>query len=247
MKRIVARNIIKKFRIGIKNRQTFFSRFLSLFSGREQTKLIYPLNGISFDADAGEIVGIIGKNGSGKSTLLRIISGIYSADAGEIRTSGKIISLINLNMGIKDRLAMKDNVFLLGALFNTGREHIKREMNSIADFSELGKFMGTKIYQFSEGMKQRFIFSIAVHCNPDILLLDEVFEVGDEEFRKKSSEKIVELAKKGATIVLVSHQLELIRKYCDRAVWIENGKVVRQGDAEKIVKEYKEKEKKYAS
>lgn len=235
MKRIIIDNISKEFNIGFKKKQSILQRIISFLSGKESKKIIKVLSDISFEVNSGEIVGIIGENGSGKSTLLKIIAGIYNQDSGNIIVNGKIISLINLNVGLKDRLTMKENIFLTGSLFSMGQRDIKERLNSIVEFSELKEFVDTKIYQFSEGMKQRLAFSVAIHCNPEILLLDEVFEVGDEEFRKKSSDKIKQLAEKGAFVILVSHNLDMIQKYCTRVIWISKGRVIKQGKTKEVV------------
>src|ERR1035437_3285008 len=172
IKRIVVDDVSKKFMIGTQNNIGILARFISLFSGKEPKRLIYVLKNVSLNIYSGEIVGIIGDNGSGKSTLLRIIAGIYKADGGKIITNGKIISLINLTVGFKERLTMKENIFLVGSLFAMSHKAMESAMQEIIYFSGLQKFTDTKIYQFSEGMKQRLAFSIAVNCKPDILLLD---------------------------------------------------------------------------
>jgi len=237
--RIILKNIEKTFKIGFRKKRGFLGKCLIFFSGKESKKIIYALRNISFYVKSGEILGLIGKNGSGKSTLLRIIAGIYKQDKGKVKVNGKIISLINLRVGLKDRLSMRDNIFLVGSLFGLGQKSIRKKFDSIVRFSELESFVNTKLYQFSEGMKQRFAFSIAIYSNPDILLLDEVFEVGDQEFRLKSAEKIRELAEKGVSVIFVSHELWMIEKYCDRVIWIRKGKVKKQGKARGIIKEYK--------
>lgn len=238
-KRIVVKNISKKFKIGFRKNQSALARFVSVFSGREPKKVIEVIKGVSFDINSGEIVGIIGDNGSGKSTLLRIISGIYKQDSGMIETDGKIISLLNLIVGLKDRLTMTENIELCCSLFGVEKNKIKNKINPIIEFSELREFTNTKIYQFSEGMKQRLAFSIAIHCNPEILLLDEVFEVGDAEFKKKSGSKIIELAKNGSSVVLVSHDQEMIKKYCSRIILLDNGRIKKEGLFEGMSKIYK--------
>ena len=187
-KRIIIENLSKKFRIGFKKHQSALERFISLFSGKEPKKTIQALKEVSFTAKKGEIMGVIGENGSGKSTLLRTIAGIYKQDEGKIITNGKIISAISLVIGLHLRLTMKDNIFLVGSFFGLSRKEIIQKFHSIVEFAELENFINTKVYQFSEGMKARLAFSIAIHCNPDILLLDEIFEVGDESFREKSAE-----------------------------------------------------------
>ena len=220
VKRIIVDDVSKKFMIGTQNNIGILARFISLFSGKEPKKIIYVLKNLSLNIYSGEIVGIIGDNGSGKSTLLRIIAGIYKPDSGRVIINGKTISLINLTVGLKERLTMEENIFLVGSLFAMSRMEIKSAMQGILDFSGLKKFAGTKIYQFSEGMKQRLSFSIAINCNPDILLLDEIFEVGDEDFRKKSVNKIKEMVKNGVCAIVVSHDLEMIKKHCDRIIEI---------------------------
>lgn len=237
-KAIIAKNISKKFKMGIKKHQGLLARVLDFFSGREQKKEVEVLKDVYLELRVGEIVGIIGKNGSGKSTLLRIIAGIYNQDTGTIEARGKIISLINLSAGLKDRLTMRDNIFLVGALFDLNNRQIKEKFNQIVKFSELGDFVDTKLYQFSQGMLQRLAFATAIHSNPDILLLDEVFEVGDENFRRKSADKIRELVGSGISVILVSHELDIIEKYCNRVALVDKGKILRIGDPKETIKEY---------
>ena len=198
---------------------------VSFLSGREPKHIIQAISNVSLEVKAGEIVGIIGDNGSGKSTLLRIVSNIYRADSGTVETFGKIISLINLGVGLKERLNMKDNIYMLGTLFGLTNKKIQEKFDSIVSFSGLHEFVHTKIYQFSEGMKQRLAFSVAIHANPDILIIDEVFEVGDEDFRVKSASKIKELVSHGASVLLVSHDKELINKYCSKTIKIDKGNI----------------------
>ncbi|MDP2925799.1 MAG: ABC transporter ATP-binding protein [Nanoarchaeota archaeon] len=236
--RISVENISKKFKIGFKKHQSALARLLSIFSGKEPQKAIWALNDVSLNAYAGEVLGIIGDNGSGKSTLLRAIAGIYKTEKGTIKTNGKIIPIVNLNIGMQDRLTMRDNVYLVGSLFELTNKEIKQRFDSIVEFSELQNFIETKLYQFSNGMLQRLAFSIAIYCNPDILLLDEVFEVGDEEFKYKSSEKIKELVKKGGTVIFVSHDLDMIKKHCHRIIWMDKGLIKKQGNINNILKEY---------
>jgi ABC-type polysaccharide/polyol phosphate transport system ATPase subunit len=227
VKRLIVNNIHKKYKIGIKKRRTFLESLIDIFMGNVKRTTIEVLRGVSFSVDSGEILGIIGKNGSGKSTLLRIISGIVEQDKGEVAINGKTISLINLTVGLKDRLTMKDNIFLIGSLFGMSQKEIIKRYSSIVNFAELEQYENTKIYQFSSGMRQRLAFSIAISSEPDILILDEVFEVGDEKFKKKSSDKIKELAKKGGSVILVSHDMDLINKNCDRIINIDGGKIAK--------------------
>lgn len=229
----------KKFSIGFKKDQGALSRLISLFSGRGPRKDIWALRDVSLTVGAGEIVGIIGENGSGKSTLLRVIAGIYDKDAGEVATEGRIISLINLYIGLRDRLTMEDNIYMCCPLFGLSAEETRARFDSIVTFSGLENFVNTKLFQFSQGMRQRLSFSIAVHCSPEILLIDEVFEVGDEEFKIKSADKIKDCVKNGAAVLLVTHELWMVEKYCNRAIWLDKGSIAEEGDTARILAAYK--------
>jgi len=241
MERIIVDNAGKKFKIGFIKSQSALARLVSLLSGREPKKIIWALKDVSLKINPQEVVGIIGENGSGKSTLLRCISKIYKTDAGKIKTNGKIISLIGLDIGMQHRLTMKDNIYLCCSLFGLSRQEIKQKFDSVIKFSELQQFVNTKLYQFSEGMKQRLAFSIAVHCEPEILLLDEVFEVGDEKFKEKSANKIKELVKKGVSVILVSHNLSIIEKHCDRAILLAKGSIKKEGKTKEVLRAYENK------
>lgn len=241
MERIIIDNVSKKFKIGFKKEQTALSRIISFFSGGESKKIIYALRNVSFSVKKGEILGIIGDNGSGKSTLLRIIARIYEVDKGYIKTNGNVVPLIDLGGRLHARLTMKDNIFFIGSLFGLSQKTIKKKFNSIVKLSGLQNFINTKLYKFSSGMIARLAFSIVIHCNPDILLLDEVFAVGDKDFRFKSSKKIKEFAKNGTSIIFVSHDLESVKKYCDRVILMEKGKIIGVGNPEKIIRKYKKK------
>lgn len=229
MEQIVVKNISKKFNIGFKKNQGSLARVFSFFSGREPKREIWAVKDVSFTVNSGEIAAITGPNGSGKSTLLRIVGGIYSSDAGSIKTAGRTISLIGLGPMLNDRLTLRDNIFLCCSFFGLGQNLVKKQFNLIIKFAELEKFINTKIYQFSDGMKARLVFSIAMHCDPKVLLLDEVFAVGDESFSRKGVDMLKILLEKNTTILLTTHNLGLIEKYlgrrCDRVIHMEYGKI----------------------
>lgn len=238
MKRIIVNHLSKEFKIGTRQDHTSLSRFLSFFSGKEQKKAILALDNVSFSADAGEIIGVIGKNGSGKTTLLRILADIYTIYRGTKIITGRIIPVIGLGHALKLRLTMAENIFLVCSLLGLSQTQIKKRFDSIVEFSGLQNFIDTKLYQFSGGMGDRMAFSIVIHCNPEILLLDEVLAVGDESFRVKSASEIKRLAKAGTTVIFVSHDLQMVEKYCDRAIWLDKGRIVRDGDVEEITRDY---------
>ncbi len=226
MIRLNLQHISKSFLIGFEKKQSVLAHVASYLSTRESKKIFKALDNVSLEVRSGEILGIIGSNGSGKSTLLRIMAGIYKPDSGTVQSKGRVVSIINLGVGLMERLPMRDNIYMVGALFGMSKKSITEKFDSIVAFSELEDFIGTKIYQFSAGMIQRLAFAIAIHSEPDILLLDEVFEVGDDAFRKKSSEKIKELVVHGACVVLVSHDMDLIQKNCTRVIEFKHGKMV---------------------
>lgn len=226
MKKIILKDISKSFNIGIEKKQSALAGMLSMLSSRESKKRFKALDSVSLEISAGEILGITGSNGSGKSTLLRIMAGIYTAESGTLEVNGKVISIINLGVGLIERLPMRDNIFIVGSLFGMSRNSIRDKFDQIVDFSGLQEFIGTKIYQFSAGMIQRLAFSIAIHADPDILLLDEVFEVGDESFKKQSGERIKLMAAKGMTVVVVSHDADIIERYCTRVIAMDHGRIV---------------------
>lgn len=228
MSRIIVKNLKKEFKIGIKKNQSVLERFVGIFSGMEYKTIMRVLDGISFELNPGEVLGITGRNGCGKSTLLRVVAGIYRADSGIIDINGKVISLINLWAGLKERLTMRENIFLTGSLFGLSRKEIRQKFSSIVDFSGLNEFVDAKLYQFSGGMMQRVAFSVAVHSDPDILLLDEVFEVGDEDFKRRSAEKIKEIVACGGAAILVSHEENIIKKYCSRLILMDKGKIIKE-------------------
>ena len=243
MERIIVKNLSKKFKIGFKKKKGFLHRIFSLFSGKEPQKVLYALRDVSFNVGSGEVLGVIGKNGSGKTTLLQVIADIYPFYEGEKKTIGKVVPLVDLKFGFKRRLSVKDNVFLISSFFGLDRKTTKKKMDIIVEFAGLGNFLETKIYQLSKGMKQRLAFSIAIHSDPKILLLDEIFAVGDEDFRKKSLNRIKQLVRKGICVILVSNELKRIEEFCDKLIWVEKGKIIKQvnnkKDIKKTLMEYK--------
>src|SRR3989344_2037730 len=238
MERIRIQNVSKSFHIGSATPKTTLGKLLSVFSGKESDEVLYALRDISFTVEAGEIVGIIGKNGSGKSTLLRILAGIIQKDAGTVQTNGRVVAAIHLDAGVKDRLTMRGNILLLSAFLGFGKKEAEAAFDSIINFSELADFADTKWYQFSDGMKQRAVFAASIHAQPDILLLDEAFAVGDERFKQKGFEKITELAAEGASVVLAGHQLGALERYCERVIWIDRGKIKMEGPSKEGIQGY---------
>ncbi|MFA6227374.1 MAG: ATP-binding cassette domain-containing protein [Candidatus Paceibacterota bacterium] len=246
MKRIEVKNVSKIFHTSFKKDESALSHIINFIKGNRDKKDIVVLENISFDVNSGEILGIIGRNGSGKSTLLRLIAEVYEPNSGKIMTSGKVIYLTGLGQGTSSKLTMRENIYLMGSVMGLSQRDIKNKFEDIVAFSGLRDFVDMKVYQFSRGMISRLNFSTIIHCvrhhNPDILLLDEVLSGGgDIEFQEKAIEKMEELIKSGATVIMVSHGLNTIKEYCDKVIWLEKGKILKEGPPDDIAREYMQK------
>lgn len=203
----------------------------------------WALKNISFYLSAGETLGVIGRNGVGKSTLLRVLAGIIAPNKGMIQFhhSKLRISLISLQAGFVPFLSGRENVILSGILLGSSKKEIISKMDDIISFSELIDFIDQPVNTYSTGMRARLGFSVAIHVNPDVILLDEVLGVGDEAFRQKSSAAMKERIKSDKTVVLVSHNVPLLREVCNRIVWIENGETQMEGDTSQVLDAYLQK------
>lgn len=242
---IILKDLVKKFKLGHGAVNGFLQKFIHYVSGRESKKELEVIKGISLEIDRGEVVGLIGKNGSGKSTLLRILAGIYKEESGSVAVDGKAIYINGFNHGIKPRLTMYENIFLVGAIMGLSRVQVQQVFVQIIDFSGLQNFVNTKVYQFSSGMVARLQFSLFVHfvqiIKPEILLIDEALEAGgDIDFSKKASEEMRRLIQNGLTVLLVSHHLKEIEEYCSRVIWIEQGFVKENGPTSGVLEKYKQ-------
>jgi len=200
----------------------------------------WGLRNISFEVEHGQIIGIVGKNGAGKSTLLRLIGGIGRPDEGSIRTNGKVGGFLELRGSFRPDLTGRENVFVSGVVAGLTRREVLSNFDSIVAFAEVEKFIDNPLRTYSSGMKMRLAFAIAAHTNPDILLIDEVLAVGDLPFRRKCFERIKKFKNDGHTIVLVSHDLDQIRQLCDRALWLQEGRLLAQGVPEAVIGKYVE-------
>jgi len=196
------------------------------------------LKGISFDVKKGDFYGIVGRNGAGKSTLLRILAEIYQPTSGRVWHHGKLVPFIELGVGFNNNLSGKQNVYLNGAMLGFSKKEMDERYQSIVDFAELEKFMDQKLKNYSSGMRVRLAFSVAIQADADILLLDEVLAVGDADFKKKCFAYFDTLKEKKKTIIFVSHGMNAIRQYCNKAILIENGKISYQGSADEVADKY---------
>ncbi len=198
------------------------------------------LNGVSFNIEKGDFFGILGRNGSGKSTLLKIIAEIYQPTAGTVRHDGKLVSFIELGVGFKEQLSGRENVYLNGALLGFSKREVDEMYDDIVAFAELENFMDQSLKNYSSGMKVRLAFSVAIRAKADILILDEVLAVGDAAFQKKCNDYFLTLKDDHKTVVLVTHNMAAVRDYCNKAIVIEGGKIVFEGDAEPAAERYLE-------
>jgi len=198
----------------------------------------WALKDINLTINKGERIGIIGPNGSGKTTLLEIISEITTPTTGTVATNGKLVSLIELEAGFHPDLTGEENVFLNGLLIGMTKTEIKSKLKQIVSFAEVDQFIDSPMYTYSEGMKLRLSFSIAVHANPDTLALDENIAVGDQEFRNKSFQKIQDFFVQGKTVIIVTHYLNFLKKSCKRVIWLDKGKVKKDGKAREVIRLY---------
>jgi lipopolysaccharide transport system ATP-binding protein len=196
------------------------------------------LDRVTFSVSTGEAVGIVGRNGSGKSTLLRLLAGIYRPDSGQILTRGRISSLIELGAGFHQDITGRENILVEGMLLGLSRREVRRRLDEIVSFAEIGEYLDQPVRTYSTGMFMRLAFSIATHVDPDILLIDEVLAVGDGAFVLKCYERLMEFRAGGKCIILVSHDTASVERWCDRAIWIEKGRLAAEGHPGDVIAQY---------
>lgn len=198
----------------------------------------WALKDVTFSVKKGDRIGLLGLNGAGKSTLLKIICGVYKPSEGTVSHKGVIAPLLELGAGFDPQYTGKENIFLYGSVLGYSRKYLEEKYDEIVEFSELEKFIDVPLKNYSSGMKARLGFSIATIADPDILILDEVLSVGDARFRKKSEKKIMDMFERGVTVIFVSHQLEQIQKICNKAIILQKGTLIAEGDIDTISEMY---------
>lgn len=231
-------NLHKSFKLPTEQafglKQAFFNRIRGIKGYTEQK----VLKGLDFEIKKGEFMGIVGRNGSGKSTLLKILAGIYYPEKGNITINGNLVPFIELGVGFNPELTGRENVYMNGALLGFSNEEMKQMYDDIWKFAELENFQDQKLKNYSSGMQVRLAFSIAIRARGDILLLDEVLAVGDAAFQQKCADYFKSLKEKNQTVVLVTHSMSDVRKFCTRAMLIDNGHIVKNGNPEEIADAY---------
>lgn len=238
MKAIEAIDVSKVFHLKHSGIPTLKDRFIDTVKHGRGKRNFWALRGINFSVEKGETMGVIGPNGSGKSTLLSIIASTMAPTTGRVITRGRLASLLELGAGFHPDLTGRENIFLNGAIMGIPRQMIEEKFSSIVAFSGLGNFIETPIKFYSSGMAVRLGFSIAIEVEPDILLVDEVLAVGDQSFQKKSSRRIQRMKEAGKTLLVASHDMSTIRRFCDRVIHLENGEIIEQGVPAGVVDNY---------
>ncbi len=236
---VVVKDVTKTFKIPIDGSSGLKQSILNVFKRKKGYRVFTPLNDINFTVYKGDFFGIVGKNGSGKSTLLKTMAGIYSPEKGAVHVNGSLVPFIELGVGFNPELSGRENVYLNGALLGFSRKEITKMYDEIVEFAELGDFMEERLKNYSSGMQVRLAFSIAIKAKGDILLLDEVLAVGDSAFQQKCFDYFEQLKREKRTIILVTHDMSAVQRFCNRAMIISNGRIEKIGKPEEIADIYK--------
>ena len=233
---VVVDHVSKKFKLYRERNQTLKS---AVMRGRKTVaEEFWAVRDVSFEVPEGHTFGLIGRNGSGKSTLLKTLARIYHPDAGSITLRGKAASLLEVGSGFHPELSGRENVYLNASILGLKRREVDARFDEIVEFSGVEKFIDQPVKNYSSGMYVRLGFSVAVHTNPDILVVDEVLAVGDGAFKEKSRQKFLEFTRDGKTVILVSHSLPQIREMCDQVAWLDKGTLREVGDADTVTEHY---------
>ena len=233
---IEVKSLSKNFRLYHERNRYIKAAFLR--GRRAKYEEFIALNDVSFDVPHGATLGIIGSNGSGKTTMLKCLTGLYTPERGSIKIDGKVAALLELGAGFHPELTGSENVYLNGAILGMTKRDVELKFDKIVEFAGLEKFINTPVKNFSSGMVVRLGFSIAAHVEPKILLIDEILSVGDQDFQRKSTEKIEEFRREGRTIVVVSHSLGLVQQLCKEVIWLDKGKIRQSGLATDVISAY---------
>lgn len=234
---IEVRNVFKRFKIPHERTDTLKGAFINIFR-KNAYEEFDALKDVSFDVKRGEFFGILGRNGSGKSTLLKILAGVYTATSGSTHISGRVSPFLELGIGFNPELSGRDNIYLNATVLGLCQKEIDADFDSIVAFSELERFIDQRVKNYSSGMQVRLAFSVAIHANREILLMDEVLAVGDVNFQAKCLREFSSYKEQGKTVILVTHDIETVEKYCGRAMLLRGGEVSMIGSAREVGDEY---------
>jgi lipopolysaccharide transport system ATP-binding protein len=238
----------KRYRLGeLRSHPTLFTEAVAnwlrrtgrgVLRSRPQRTELWALDGVTFDVPEGQTIGLIGRNGSGKTTLLKVLARITEPTRGRVTIRGRVGAVIDLGTGFNHELTGRENVYLNGAILGMSRSEIRTKFDAIVDFSGVEDFLDTPVKRYSAGMKIRLGFAVAAHLDPDVLLIDEVLAVGDAEFQRKCLGRMAEIGRSGRTVVFVSHDMNAVENLCQRAIWLDKGKVVQDGEAAAVAIAY---------
>lgn len=223
---VVVKDLYKSFKLPHEQHSGIKQLLINKLKGNKGFEVQHVLKNVSFEIKKGEFFGIVGRNGSGKSTLLKLLAGIYIPNSGTVQINGSLTPFIELGVGFNPELTGRENIFLNGALLGFSRFEMEAMYDNIVEFAELDKFMDQKLKNYSSGMQVRLAFSIAIRAKSDILILDEVLAVGDEAFQRKCTQYFMDVKKSGQTVVLVTHDMNSVERFCDRALVVESGKML---------------------
>lgn len=235
---ICVKNVYKIFNVYLDRANTVKEKLLFFSRNRKEKREV--LKGINLNIKKGEVVALIGTNGSGKSTLLKLMTKILYPNKGTIEINGKLTSLLELGAGFHPDFSGRENIYFNASIFGLTKKQIDEKLNDIIEFSELEKYIDNPVRTYSSGMFMRLAFAVAINVNADILLVDEILSVGDEHFQNKCIEKMLDLKRKGKTMVFVTHSMQTVEKLCDRAVWLCDGKIQMDGDVSQVIERYVE-------
>ena len=235
---IVVENMSMMFNLNKEKVDNIKEYFIKFVTRKLHFTEFWALNDISFTVEKGDRVGVLGFNGAGKSTLLKVIAGVLKPTKGTVKVSGVIAPMLELGAGFDMNYSGKENIYLYGATMGYSRKFIEEKYDEIVEFSELGDFIDVPVKNYSSGMRARLGFAIATAVEPEILILDEVLSVGDAKFRQKSEAKIRSMFDKGITVLFVSHSTQQVLNICNKAIILEKGKLIAQGDAKEICDKY---------
>ncbi len=217
----------------LKEKILFFSK-----KSRSKNDILHVLKDINIQINKGESVALIGTNGSGKSTLLKLMTKIIYPNKGKIVTNGKLTSLLELGAGFHEDFTGRENIYFNASIFGLTKSEIDQKIDEIIEFSELGDFIDNPVRTYSSGMYMRLAFSVAINVQAEILLIDEILAVGDQHFQDKCFKKLIDLKESGKTIVIVTHNMQQVKKFCNRAIWLYKGEVRKDGPVDEVLEEY---------
>ena len=233
-------NVTMDYRIQQENIKSMKEYIVNAIRGRITYREFRALDDINLHIKRGEVCGIVGRNGAGESTLLKVIAGVLTPTKGHVQINGNIAPMLELGAGFDQDLTARENIFLNGAILGYSKEFLEQKFTDIVAFSELEGFIEQPVRTFSSGMMMRLAFSIATLVEPEVLIVDEILSVGDGHFQKKSETRMRELMSGGTTVLMVSHAIKQIRDLCNRVIWLDHGKVIMDGETQKVCDAYEQ-------